>query len=145
MVFVGALICSRYWFRVMWIHGDSMYPTYHDCQLVLLDVRKRDYSYGDVIAFDCPALQAVLVKRIVGRPGDTVQILDGKLYINDINVELPHLESPLIDYAGIASKRIVLDWGTYFVLGDNISKSKDSRHEMIGCINDMYIIGRIVL
>ncbi len=142
VVFAGALICSRYWFRVMWIHGDSMYPTYHDCQLVLLDVRERDYSYGDIIAFDCPALQSVLVKRIVGCPGDRIKIYDGRLYRNgEISVSPIH---SAIDYAGIAEREIVLGQEEYFVLGDNVAESRDSRYEEVGAVGKAQIIGCVL-
>ena len=139
---LGAWLCSRYWYRILLIHGESMLPSYHDMQAVLMDVHSSDYSYGDVIAFECQALDNVLVKRIVGCPGDVVEIRDGRLYVNGASsMQSAYVE---IDYAGIAARQVTLGGGEYFVLGDNLAASRDSRYEEIGRVWEGQILGRVV-
>ena len=83
IVILLAFLCSRYWFQLMLIQGESMAPTYHNLQLVVLDKRGKAYESGEVIAFRCDGLNAVLVKRVAAGPGDKVQIDDGTLLINE--------------------------------------------------------------
>lgn len=59
-----------------------MEPSYHAYQIVILDKRYRDFQRGDVIAFTCEDFPALLVKRIAAVPNDTVEIVDGCLYVN---------------------------------------------------------------
>ena len=82
LIIVLAWYVSGHWFQVMLIQGASMEPAYHNLQPVLLDKHKIEYTYGDVVAFNCEGLNAVLVKRIAGCPGDDVVIRGGSLLIN---------------------------------------------------------------
>ena len=126
----------------MLIQGDSMLPSYHNMQLVVLDKHNREYQVGDVIAFRCEGLSAVLVKRIAACEGDKVQIVDSTLYVNG---EVSSLyEEGSFDYAGILEKKVELSSGEYLVIGDNIAVSKDSRVETVGIVQEHTIIGKIV-
>lgn len=125
------------------IQGDSMLPTYHNMQLVLVDKHSNEFHYNDVIVFTNEKLNATLIKRIIAIPGDTVQIIDGIVYVN--NIPSPFLtQDRLISYSGIASSPLHLSSDEYFVLGDNYEKSKDSRYPEIGCIKHDTILGRII-
>lgn len=125
------------------IQGDSMLPTYHNMQLVLVDKHSNEFHYNDVIVFTNEKLKATMIKRIIAIPGDTVQIIDGIVYVN--NIPSPFLtQDRLISYSGIASSPLHLSSDEYFVLGDNYEKSKDSRYPEIGCINSDVILGRIL-
>ena len=125
------------------IQGDSMLPTYHNMQLVLVDKHSNEFHYNDVIVFTNEKLNASLIKRIIAIPGDTVQIIDGIVYVN--NIPSPFLtQDRLISYSGIASSPLHLSSDEYFVLGDNFEESKDSRYPEIGCIKHDTILGRII-
>lgn len=125
------------------IQGDSMLPTYHNMQLVLVDKHSNEFHYNDVIVFTNEKLNATLIKRIIAIPGDTVQIVDGIVYVN--NIPSPFLTGDkIISYSGIASSPLHLSSDEYFVLGDNYEKSKDSRYPEIGCIKHDTILGRII-
>lgn len=125
------------------IQGDSMLPTYHNMQLVLVDKHSNEFHYNDVIVFTNEKLNATLIKRIIAIPGDTVQIIDGIVYVN--NIPSPFLTGDkIISYSGIASSPLHLSSDEYFVLGDNYEKSKDSRYPEIGCIKHDTILGRII-
>ena len=125
------------------IQGDSMLPTYHNMQLVLVDKHSNEFHYNDVIVFTNEKLNATLIKRIIAIPGDTIQIIDGIVYVN--NIPSPFLtRDKIISYSGIASSPLHLSSDEYFVLGDNYEKSKDSRYPEIGCIKHDTILGRII-
>lgn len=79
------------------------------------------------------------VKRIVACPGDTVQIKDGKLYVNS---EIVSDDYDKIADAGIVENELTLEEDEYFVVGDNINNSEDSRSANIGPIKKEYIIGK---
>ena len=145
--FLGILLLTFYistnWYQFLLIQGESMRPTYHNMQLVILDRNTDDYTYGDVIAFQCAALGSVLVKRIAACPGDEVHIEDGNLYVNGI-ISSVYSKNGIFEYAGMADSAILLDDGQYFVIGDNIKESKDSRYQEIGCIEIDTILGKVM-
>ena len=142
IIFLSAYL-SKYWIQFTLIQGDSMLPTYHNWQLVLIDKHTTSFDYGDVIVFANNNLNTTLVKRIVALPGDTVQIINGIVYVNE--QPCPFLsEDARLSYSGIASSSLHLSNDEYFVLGDNYEVSKDSRYAEIGCIRLDNILGKII-
>lgn len=133
---------SANWFQIMLIQGESMYPSYHAYQIVILDKRYRDFQRGDVIAFTCEGFPALLVKRIAAVPNDTVEIAGGRLYVNDKPDGNASGRGRIKD-AGIAQNPVKLSENEYFVMGDNYEKSKDSRDKKIGCVKRSSIVGRV--
>lgn len=81
------------------------------------------------------------VKRVIGVPGDTVQIKDGKIYVNGTEFT-EKVDVASIEDAGLAADAVTLDDDEYFVLGDNRNNSEDSRYANIGNIKREYIIGK---
>lgn len=144
---IGILVASYYisnnWYQLMMIQGESMSPSYHNLQLVILERHSEDYTYGDVVAFRCEALQAVLVKRIAACPGDKVVIKQGILYVND-SVSALYDESVFFEYAGILENMIQLEENQYIVIGDNVAESKDSRAAEVGWIDKDKILGKLL-
>ncbi len=137
------LICgavSRYLIQLTLVQGDSMEPTYHNGQLIVLSKYRADYNKGEVILFDCESLGCALLKRIAACGGDTVEIKDGSLYVNRLPVEGYND----ISFAGIASEELLILEGSYFVLGDNYEVSKDSRYDYIGIISGEDILGSVI-
>lgn len=120
-----------------------MLPAYHSWQLVIVSKLNTTYSYGDVITFSSETLHTTLVKRIVAMPGDTVQIINGILYVNQIpsSAQTPGKK---IANPGAAATPIILSPNEYFVLGDNYDVSKDSRYPEIGCIKKSAVIGKVI-
>lgn len=141
------LVCSaKYisdnYYQFMLIQGKSMEPAYHNLQLVILDKRKEEYEYNDVIVFWNDSLNNYLVKRIVACPGDRVCIAEGTLYING-SISF-YCKDVKIDFAGIAENELTLSLDDYFVLGDNIEESKDSRYKEVGIVKQNTILGKIM-
>ena len=142
LLLIILMICkyvSDTYFQLMLIRGNSMEPTYHTMQFVVLDKRDHTYRSGDVVAFRCKDLHAVLVKRVVAGPGQSVVIRGGKLLVDDKEPAL--YERAVFSYDGILSEPIALSSGEYIVIGDNIEESKDSRYEQVGIIQEKDIIG----
>ncbi len=119
------------------VRGDSMEPTIHDGQIILSVIPSR-IERMDVVLIK--TAQGLLLKRVIGVPGDTVQIHNGRTYVNGEIVD--ELET---EHAGIAVLPIFLAKGEYFVLGDNRDISLDSRYADIGIINEGQILRKVIL
>lgn len=98
---------------------------------------------GDVIVFLPNGNQNshFYVKRVVGLPGETVQIRDGSVYIDGVFLEESEEFDRMID-AGIAENELSLATDEFFVLGDNRNSSEDSRSGNIGGVKKENIIGK---
>lgn len=88
--------------------------------------------------------QIIDIKRIIGLPGETVQITEGHIFINGYKLQ-ENLKFGGVSLAGIAAEPIVLGEDEYFVLGDNRAASEDSRFEKVGNIKRGNIIGKVWL
>lgn len=134
---------SANWYQLSLIRGDSMSPAYHNMQFVIIDRHSGDYTYDDVIAFRCDGLNSVLVKRIAACPGDTVVMKDGTLYVND-TISSVYAQEYTFEFAGIIENPLYLGTDQYFVIGDNIGESKDSRYDEVGSVDTEDIIGKVI-
>ncbi len=125
--------------------GDSMEPELHHGEEVFIDRLRyllSEPKRNDVVVFrpNGNPNAHYYIKRIVGLPGETVQITDGILYINgEMNDDQGFGDH--IDDGGIASTGIKLGKDEYFVLGDNRNDSEDSRSGNIGMVHREYMIG----
>lgn len=144
---LSIMICCFYistnWYQLLLIQGNSMEPSYHHMQIVIIEKYRGDYTYGDVIAFQCEELDALLVKRVVACPGDQVVIREGSLYVNE-KVSLVFPQKNVFLYAGIANSVMELAEDQYFVIGDNVGASKDSRYKEIGSVERRTILGKVI-
>lgn len=128
------------------VDGDSMYPTLHDGDNLIVDkisYRFNDPDRFDVIIFPYPQNEKVFyIKRVIGLPGETIQIdYDGNIYIDGEILEEDYGYEVMVN-PGIAAEPITLGEDEYFVLGDNRNESNDSRASDVGVIEDDDIIGR---
>jgi signal peptidase I len=136
-----------------------MFPTFHDQDLLmsnllvthpnnLTDKFIKPLRRGDVIVFHAPLEQDKLyIKRIVGLPGETVQVTSGHVYLNGaLFDESSYLKPEVLTY-GEAYMRdgdtITVPDGTFFVMGDNRPNSSDSREW--GPLKETAIVGRSMI
>ena len=126
--------------------GDSMEPSLHNGQEILMNrilYRISMPKRGDVIVFLPNGNQNThfYVKRVVGLPGETVQIREGNVYIDGVLLTENELFDKIAD-PGIAQSELLLGSDEFFVLGDNRNSSEDSRSGNIGAVKKDSIIGK---
>jgi len=130
--------------RAYTVNGDSMLPTLHHGERLLVDkisYRFIEPSRGEIIVFKNPSNPSEqFVKRVIGLPGDKVAISQGVVYINDQPIEEDYILAP--PRIGFAPQ--IVPEGTYFVLGDNRNNSEDSRFSRVGFLPKELIIGRAI-
>lgn len=150
IVYILIVVCATYLIvtyvgQRTKVSGDSMQATLQDGDNLIVDkisYRFRDPKRFEIIVFPYRyAEDTYYIKRIIGLPGETVQIIDGYVYINgeklDENYGLEVMES-----AGNAADPIELGEDEYFVLGDNRNRSADSRETNVGVLHRDELIGR---
>jgi signal peptidase I len=151
------------------VDGNSMYPTLENGEFLI--VNKLVYSEvdleklsnflpfidpgsdptryvfhgperGDIIVLRDPRdPNTDLIKRVIGLPGETIEIVNGKVYINDRLLEEPYITTPWND----TLPKILIPPDEYFVMGDNRNNSLDSRSAQVGLVSKDLIIGKAVL
>ena len=124
----------------------SMETTLSDGDNLIVD--KLSYRFQDPKRFDIVVFpykyeeNTYYIKRIIGLPGDTVQVKDGYTYINGELLESDIYGAEVMIEAGTASEPITLGEEEYFVLGDNRNHSLDSRDPSVGILKREDLIGR---
>lgn len=127
------------------VDGHSMEPTLSDGDNLIVDklsYRFRDPQRYDIIVFPYKHKEnTYYIKRIIGLPGETVQVKDGEVYINGEVLGETYGAEPMAN-SGIAENPITLGENEYFVLGDNRNHSSDSRDPSVGILTRDDLIGR---
>lgn len=141
-------LIPRYLMVRVIVDGPSMETTLLDKENVLMEkisIYTKNLKRFDIIVFH-PNGQTDknYIKRILGLPGETIQIVGETIYINQQPIEDPFGKSAM-KTAGIAEKEIKLGSEEYFVLGDNRAISKDSRDKEVGVVKLSEIAGRVML
>lgn len=139
---VLALVIHLFLAQATIVYGRSMEPNLFEAQRLIIDkisYRFRTPQRNDIVVINMPIMDEMLVKRIVGLPGETVEIHQGVVLIDGIvlNEAFPH---NLSEYD---TPEITLGPLQYFVLGDNRGNSNDSR--TFGSVQREFIIGRVWL
>ena len=128
------------------VSGSSMETTLSDGDQLLVD--KLSYRFQDPKRFDIIVFpyqyeeNTYYIKRIIGLPGETVQVVDGYVYINGSRLESDIYGNELMDDPMAASQPITLGEDEYFVLGDNRNHSQDSRDPSVGEVKKDTIMGK---
>lgn len=131
------------------VDGTSMENALFDEEHILIEKVSRYFDGPDrfeIIVFtkEEELSKKTYVKRIIGLPGETVQIIGNQIYIDGILLSESYGKNPMTK-AGIALKGITLGEDEYFVLGDNRAVSADSRQANIGAVKKEEIEGVVVL
>lgn len=126
--------------------GDSMKPALQNGDVVLVNrviYNATKPRRGDVIVFKPKGNENVhyYIKRVIGLPGETVEIKDRSIYIDGELLEEDYQTTILKD-SGYLVESVTLDEDEYFVLGDDRENSEDSRHAEVGNVKRMYIYGK---
>ena len=148
-VLVLAYGLSWFFCRTIQVQESSMQPGITAGDVFLVNTAAYaigEPDRGDVVVFRNSRETGanMHVKRIIGLPGEIVQILDGHVYIDGEPLKGDDRYPEIVD-AGLAAEQIELDYNEYFVLGDNRNGSEDSRYSTLGNIREDDIIGKVWL
>ena len=152
------------------VDGPSMEPTFYNAERVYTnrlpqwfsttDVGKSiglGYNRGDIIVFFKPTMGSSLIKRVIGLPGDTIRIQDGKVYVNGNLLVENYLPSDTYTKPGNlkegqdykvqleetdANGKTIINQDVFFVMGDNRAVSNDSRY--IGFVKREWMQGKVI-
>lgn len=137
-----AFLVRNYLFQPYKVQMGSMQPTLHNNDLIMVNkitYRIKKPNRGDIVVFNPPGNTSNIhyIKRIVGLPGESVQVKEGKVFINQTELIEPYLSQ--IDTPGFVGP-VVLGADEFFVLGDHRNNSMDSRD--FGAITKDHIHGK---
>ena len=145
LIFIAAILgyaVVSFGFQTVKMVGPSMEPTIHSGDTLLL-VKPGSVKRFDVVAIRKMDTDSYFeVKRIIGLPGEKIKINNGSIYINGEKLET-ELYADRIRSGGVAQTELTLGDNEYFVLGDNINNSEDSRFGNIGNIGKSEIVGKV--
>ena len=122
------------------VDGPSMDNTLANNQILILNKLDKNITYGDIIVFNYK--DEKLIKRVIGLPGDTVDVKSGNLYVNDKLVVEDYISSMTNDFSITNLGITKVPNNTYFVMGDNRYVSFDSRY--FGVVKEKEVIGTII-
>ncbi len=142
IVALAIIIPVRYFFiKPFYVKGASMEPTFFDHEYLVIDeisYRFKEPVRGDIIVFRYPRdPKQYFIKRIIGLPGETVQITGNHVFINGDQIDENYLDASTKTVGEIV---VTLQPDEYFVLGDNRSFSLDSRS--FGPLPRQYVVGK---
>jgi signal peptidase I len=128
------------------VQGPSMQPNFHTGEFLivsrlnyLLDQPQR----GDIVVFHYPGNpEEDYIKRVIGLPGDTVEIRDTLVYVNDVQLDEPYINEPC-EPGRCRDEVWTLGLDEYFVMGDNRNHSSDSR--AFGPVNRQFLVGEALV
>ncbi len=146
LVCLLAFLAVSFFGRQVSVAGDSMKPVLNNGDVVL--VNRFSYSLGspkrgDLVVFKPKGNENdhYYIKRVVALPGETVELVEGGIYIDGEKLEEDYETTPLTD-VGIVTEKITLDADEYFVLGDDRQNSEDSRDMEVGNVKRSEIFGK---
>ena len=135
-----AVLVSSFFVTVLKVTGDSMTPTMNTGEIVIAQ-NSTSFEPGDLLAFYYN--NKVLVKRVIGSPGDWINIDDeGNVSVNGVALDEPYVSEKSLDPTDIEFPYQVPE-NRYFVLGDHRAASIDSRSSVVGCVTKEQLIGKI--
>src|SRR5580692_8934724 len=139
-----ALVIIVFLYQPVKVEGTSMAPLLSDQERIFINkfvYRFEPIDRGDVVVFWYPLDRSKsFIKRVIGLPGDSVEIRSGHLYLNNHELQEPYVPASYLDGASYALRKIPSD--EYFVMGDHRDSSNDSR--MFGTVPRDYIYGKAV-
>ncbi len=139
-----ALVIIIFLYQPVKVEGTSMAPLLSDQERIFINkfvYRFEPIERGDVVVFWYPLDRSKsFIKRVIGLPGDTIEIRSGHLYLNNSELQEPYVPASYLDGSSYGARTIGPE--EYFVMGDHRDSSNDSR--MFGTVPRDYIYGKAV-
>ncbi len=139
-----AFVLRTFVFQLALVNQISMDPTLKDGQMLIISKVNYfigDPQRGDIIVFKDSYENKLLIKRVIGLPGEKLDLREDKVFINDKELQPDYTSS--LTYA-LTQESWQIPEGQYFVMGDNREHSRDSRVETVGLVNRKSIVGKAV-
>ncbi|NMB91545.1 signal peptidase I [candidate division WWE3 bacterium] len=151
LIICTAVFLIIYFFvgQLLEVTGDSMYPTFHDKEQIIaekLSIKMKGVKRGEVLIFEHPSEKGrLLIKRLIGLPGETIKIQNGKVFIDNVELKEPYLSNVETEGQSFLEEGIEYEIpkDSYVMMGDNRPKSTDSREW--GYVKKELIVGRGVV
>jgi len=143
IVVVIAFVLFKFVFIPIRVVGISMEPTYVEGKIRLVNelaYRKSDPQRGDIVAVQMKSERVVLLKRIIGLPGESVLFADRKIYINGRRLEEPYVKLP-VHHSWSSNYRWLIPKNAYLVIGDNRSMAFKDHYRYLAEKDE--ILGRV--
>ena len=151
LVLVALTLLFTFVGRIIAVDGDSMLPTLHDRDMLLLRGIGYTPEQGDIVVLtkDFPGhVGEAIVKRVIAVGGQTIRIdyLESRVYVDGVALDEPYInESVMIQRPNLTIEELTVPEGSVFVMGDNRNDSSDSRISELGAIDNRYILGKAVM
>ena len=143
IAFVLSVLLFKIIFNVSIVSGTSMNPTLHDGNLLLLNHLFYEPEYNDIVVFENEE-RGLLVKRMIGMAGDTIEIHNSVVYRNGVPLEEDYIHNGYFG-PGDMTGPVTVEDGHIFVMGDNRPDSYDSRYNGVGQVSEDLILGGAIL
>lgn len=144
---IFCVLVFSFFVRIIGVVGSSMEPTFSNGDRVIISGLFYEPKQGDVVVLRKESFQEEpIIKRVIATEGQTIGIdfETGTVYVDDVAIEEPYIaeltREPL-DFNG----KVLVPENCVFVMGDNRNSSTDSRRASIGCVDERYIIGRVLI
>lgn len=147
ILFIFVMVIAYYSFALCKVEGKSMQPTLYEEDYVFVNkaaVRLANLQHGEIVIIKEEDESKYYVKRVIGLPGDVINITNGKVYVNDKKQEEPYTNKDLFNNTQVFYnfQKTKIPPNKLFVMGDNREVSMDSRNGL-GYIEEDNIIGKV--
>ncbi len=137
-----ALLIHNFVFQIVRVDGPSMQPTLYTDERMAVTIFSYYFNSperGDIVVTKYPEDDRNFVKRVIGLPGETLKIENGKVYIDGVELDEPYINEEIINNYG----DITIPEGKFMVMGDNRNNSRDSRYIDVGPLDEELIVGKV--